>query len=118
MDYLLKFIETVFFHYDCDLNGKIERAESLGVSKTDFIASLRKIHPELSDDTIRLIFKKYTDEWCHCPEKGIQDKNVFYAFIYLTQETLVINDNNPHVKFEHLFRWKEVTELTGETLAV
>lgn len=118
MDYLLKFIETVFFHYDCDLNGKIERAESLGVSETDFIASLRKIHPELSDDTIRLIFKKYTDEWCHCPEKGIQDKNVFYAFIYLTQETLVINDNNPHVKFEHLFRWKEVTELTGETLAV
>lgn len=53
----MKFIETVFFHYDCDLNGKIERAESLGVSETDFIASLRKIHPELSDDTIRLIFK-------------------------------------------------------------
>lgn len=117
MDYLLRFIETAFFYYECDLTDRVIIGGSQCLDFNKYKSAFRKVHPELSDDVIEAIFKKYKDEWCICPDNKITSKNFFYSLAHLAK-MLTVNDGMPQVKFEHLFRWREVTELTGETLIV
>lgn len=117
MDYLLKFIETAFYYYECDLTDSAILGNEQCIDFNNFKSAFRKVHPELSDNVIDIIFRKYKDEWCTCPDKRIKSKNIFYVFAHL-ESILTVNDGMPKVKFEHLFRWREATELTGETLIV
>lgn len=125
MDFLRKFIETAFCFYDCDLTRRIMKANqafgdnALILDKDRFVSTLRRRYPQISDDSIQLIYRKFKDDWCKHPQKTIADKNLFYALIHFTKEVLRTEGNDcPVVLFEQLFKWKEVTEITGETALV
>jgi len=119
MDFLRKFIETVFCFYRCDLLEQIHLYTREIIDKRHFVISLREKHPQLSDDSINLIYKEYTDAWMQPPDDAIRDNNMFYVLIHFCKDALILGrDDNPEVKFEDLFKWREVTELTGETLLV
>ena len=79
MDYLLRFIETAFFYYECDLTDRVIIGGSQCLDFNKYKSAFRKVHPELSDDVIEAIFKKYKDEWCICPDNKITSKNFFYS---------------------------------------
>lgn len=120
MDYLRKFIETAFYCYDIDLTGDIlpVKGECL-VEETPFLRTMQRIHRHLSGDSIRLIYRNYIDEWIKCPDRKIDDKNLFYTLIHFCREMLTMDyDGQPAVRFDNLFKWREVIEQTGETLLV
>lgn len=117
MDYLRKFIETAFYYVDCKFTDRLLPDNEV-IDETTFMQGLRLVHPELSDDIIRLVYKKFCDEWCLCPHVGTTDKNIFNSLLYLVDETLVVNNEMPQIKFEKLFKWRETTELIGETLPI
>ena len=125
MDFLRKFIETAFCYYDCDLTERIMKVnQSLGnntliLDKGRFVSTLRRKHPQISDDSIQLIYRKFRDDWCKHPHKVVEDESLFYTLIHFTNETLhTETDDCPVIRFEQLFKWKEVTETTGETALV
>lgn len=125
MDFLRKFIETAFCLYDCDLTRRIMKANqafgdnALILDKDRFVSTLRRKHPQISDDSIQLIYSKFKDDWCRHPQEKITDRNLFYALIHFTKDVLRIGtDDCPMVRFEQLFKWKEATETTGESALV
>ena len=120
MDYLRKFIETAFYCYDIDLTGVIlpVKGECL-VEEKPFLRTMQRIHRHLSGDSIRLIYRNYIDEWIKCPDRKIDDKNLFYTLIHFCREMMTMDyDGQPAVRFDNLFKWREVIEQTGETLLV
>lgn len=117
MDFLRRFIETAFYHYDSPLcNRTVNVCRNL-LDRRTFQSVMRKAHPELSDDSISLIFKAYKERWAKHPL--FQDKNLFYTLVHFCNQVLSLGTgSSPTVRFEMLFKWKEVTELIGETLPV
>lgn len=92
---------------------------NLIINEANFVSTLRKEHPQVSDDSIQLIYRKFKDDWCKYPHEAITDKNLFYTLIHFTKSVLRNEvDDNPVVRFEQLFKWKEVTETTGESALV
>ena len=121
MDYQRKFILTSFFCYQCSLTDRLDPVPGGDIIDLEsFLASARIVYPQLSDDSINLIFKSYRDTWSLCPDKSITDtRNLFYSLVHFTQEILC-SDRQGHlaVRFEKLFKWREVTEYIGETLPI
>lgn len=125
MDFLRKFIETTFCYYDCNLTERIMKSnQSFGdnafiLDNDRLVLTLRRKHPQISDDSIQLIYRKFKDDWCNHPQKTIIDKNLFYSLIHFAKEVLrTETDDCPIVRFEQLFKWKEVTDITGESALV
>ena len=99
-----------------------EPDDKLMLDEAMFVDEGRIHHPELSDDQLRVVYRIYRDEWSLTPdETGIAEftkgsQHIFNALFLITKELLRYNAGKPRVKFRHLFRWRELTLLTGEDL--
>lgn len=94
-------------------------ANYLILPESEFLDTCRLTHPELSDDQIKMIFNLYQDEWSVFPEDSYRnqpDKTIFNVLYHLSGELLVSNGWEPQVKFKHLFRWREISQLLGEDI--
>lgn len=125
MDFLRKFIETAFCFYNCDLTGRIMNDnqpilnKELIINENTFVSTMRRNHPEMSDDSIKLIYRLFEDKWSKNPNDMVVGQNLFYSLVHFTNAVLRTEVNgSPVIKFEQLFKWKEVTEVTGETVLI
>ena len=125
MDFLRKFIETVFCFYNCDLTGRIMNGnqpisnKDLIINENAFVLTMRRNHPEMSDDSIKLIYKLFEDKWSKNPNDMVIGQNLFYSLVHFAIAVLRTEVNeSPVIQFEQLFKWKEVTEVTGETVLI
>ncbi len=88
------------------------------LSEESFLDETRIHHPEISDDSIRLIYRLGLDDWCRfeyyddTQEKG----NIMRALAFLAKMMLDEINGEPTVRFRNLFRWREITQLLGEDL--
>ena len=83
-----------------------------------FVDEARIHHPELSDETLKLIYRLGIDEWS---KYGYEDQcndqsNLFQILAFLSSQMLEEKDSEPIVHFKDLFRWREITQLLGEDL--
>lgn len=125
MDLIRIFTEVSYFEVAISF-CKVFTAESLENSadylilpESEFLDTCRQKHTELSDDQIRMIFNLYKDEWSIFPDDTYRehpDKTIFNVLYHLSKELLVSNGGEPQVKFKHLFRWREISQLLGEDL--
>lgn len=128
MDLIRIFIDTAFARvarrYLSDRDARTPRFSlgTLAIDEPMFIDQCRIRHPELSDDQIRTIYSLFRDEWSHSPEaieSGSKDEpNIFNVIFRFTERVLRLDFNTPQVRFNHLFRWREVTQMIGEDLPV
>lgn len=93
------------------------------LDETVFLDECRLRHPELSDDQIRTIYSLYRDEWVFLPDQQRDyDENsipnIFNVLFRFAESVLRINGREPQVRFRHLFRWREVTQMIGEDLVI
>lgn len=137
MDLIRIFAGTAFVHVcerylDCRRAGVPAGADELMIDEAMFVDECRRSHPELTDDQIRMIYYIYKDEWSYpCNytfstyNTGRQDgagskpkvnRHIFNVVIHIAQEFLRVIDNKPKVKFHHLFRWRELTQIMGEDI--
>ena len=70
-------------------------------------------HKELSDDQIRMIYGLYRDDWSEPADGSDSEKsgkqNIFNVVCRLSNELFRDMSGIPKVKFQHLFRWREVS---------
>lgn len=87
------------------------------ISEDMFLDETRIHHPELSDDTVRLIYQLGVDDWSHFGYNGVceDNSNLFQVLAYLAHQMLEDKDK-PIVHFKDLFRWREITQILGEDL--
>lgn len=92
------------------------------IDEVMFVDECRLHYKILSDDQIRMIYRLYRDEWSrHINEEIVESNNrgsIFNVLFRLSEELLRIKNNIPLVKFRHLFRWREITQILGEDLIV
>lgn len=86
------------------------------VDKSVFVNAARRIHPELSDDNLGLIYDLFRSEWSYDETSG--RRNVFFCLPSFTLQVLEKIDKQPCVSFRHLFRWQQLSQLVGEDLLV
>lgn len=100
-------------------NNQPISGQALIINERSFVATMRRKHPEMSDDSIELMYKLFKNKWCRNPSNKVLDQNLFYSLVHFAKEVLCTEINgSPVIKFEQLFKWKEVTEVTGETLLI
>lgn len=93
--------------------------EPLILDERMFIDECRIHHKELSDDQIRTIYALSRDEWAHRVEHNYRDNahpNIFNVLIRFAEVVMRDNRGEPLVRFNHLFRWREVTLGIGEDI--
>lgn len=104
-----------------------EIADELMIDEAMFVDECRRSHPELTDDQLRVVYAIYRDEWSypidHTRLNGgtgnmviRANRHIFNVLFLLAHEFLRVTDDLPRVKFHHLFRWRELTQLIGEDL--
>lgn len=83
-----------------------------------FLDEARIYHPQLSDNSLSLIYKLGYDEWCRFGFEAqcSDDLNIFQSLAFLTNQILEERNDIPVVHFKDLFRWREITQLLGEDL--
>lgn len=131
MDLIRIFIDTAFSKvadvFLKEVDALTRKTESLMFNEGMFVDVCRRHHPELSDDQIRMIYHLYKDEWAYTDEELErttidEDHNltpdIFNVIFRFSSEMLRLHNREPLVKFNHLFRWREVTLNIGEDLLV
>ena len=94
MDFLRKFIETAFCFYNCDLIGRVMNGnqpisnKELIINKNTFVSTMRRNHPEMSDDSINLIYRLFEDKWSKNPNNMVISQNLFYSLVHFTNAVL------------------------------
>lgn len=129
MDLIRIFAETAFSRiaerYLGDNNVEpMDFDNGLMFDEAMFVDVCRGYHPELSDDQLRVIYALYRDEWSFPPDHTSLDtakrnkanRHIFNVLFQIAEELLRFCDGKPTVKFRHLFRWRETTQLLGEDL--
>ncbi len=133
MDLIRIFATTAFSYiserYRDDLKKHKERVDfstipgKLMFDQEMFVDECRIRHPELSDDQMRMIYGIYKDEWSirhdihHGPEETNISHSIFNVVFLLADELLRISsEGTPLVRFRHLFRWRELTQILGEDI--
>lgn len=105
-------------------------AGRLMFDETGFVDECRCHNPELSDDQMRMIYRIYRDEWSarldsnrflnlkEKPEIPIiqKGKNIFNAVFRFCGDIFRLQNGQPTVKFNFLFRWRETAQACGEDL--
>lgn len=89
-----------------------------------FVDECRDSYPEFTDDQLRVIYALYRDEWSFPPDEtsathenlNNANRHIFNVLFRLTEEILRVVGDVPKVKFRHLFRWRELSQLMGEDL--
>jgi len=83
-----------------------------------FIDEARIHHPELSDDSLRMIYNVGVDEWSRFgyDSNRLEERNIFQALACLSTQLAEDSHGYPMAHFKHLFRWREVTQTLGEDL--
>lgn len=94
------------------------RESVLPLDINTFIDEARMHHPELSDNSLALIYRLGQDEWCKFgfEAKCSDETNIFQSLAFINEQILDERDGNPIVHFKDIFRWREITQLLGEDL--
>lgn len=125
MDLIRIFAETSFAHISeryCDNSSSAPEfcVKNLMIDESAFVDECRLHHKELSDDQIRMIYGVFRDDWSESCEisdsENPENQNIFNVLFKLSQELLRDVNGIPKVKFQHLFRWREVSQLLGEDI--
>lgn len=125
MDLIRIFAETSFAYISeryCDNYKTAPEFDvaNLMIDEASFVDECRLHHKELSDDQIRMIYGVFRDDWSESCEiadsENPENQNIFNVLFKLSQELLRIVNGIPKVKFQHLFRWREVSQLLGEDI--
>lgn len=100
--------------------------DNLLIDEQLFVDECRLHHGVLSDDQMRMIYGLFRDEWseqfwdignqCIMPSPDDNGKSIFNVLFRLSNGLLRVKDGMPLVKFRHLFRWREITQVLGEDL--
>lgn len=127
MDLIRTFAETAFVRVaeryltsHSDAFGTFP--DKLMIDEPMFVDETRIRHPEFTDDQIRTIYSLYRDSWSYAHHihglSGVNgsNRNIFNVLFLIVNDFLRFNGNIPVVKFKHLFRWRELTQLMGENL--
>lgn len=87
-----------------------------------FVDECRIHHPELSDDQIHTIYSLFEDEWAYHSDdlehNLIYHPNIFNVLFRFSNMVLRMNGCEPQVRFNHLLRWREITQMIGEDLPI
>ncbi len=125
MDLIKTFLETAFCKYEyCEdviytlsrIRSKLPDEQLLLIDEASFVNAVRVEHPELSDDNLRMVYSMFRDRWSRINEEG--RGNVFHSLLAFVNEMIVMWKGMPRVKFNHLFRWYELSQVVGEDLLV
>ena len=122
MDLIRTYCEIAFFKVaerwlsnSSDTSHPFDDENSFVLDEDSFIDEARASHPELSDDQSALIYRLGLDEWSRFglteADKG---GNIMRVIAYLANLLLDEKNGEPIVRFRHLLRWREVTQLLGE----
>ena len=130
MDLIRTFAQTAFSKIAGRYLDALDRGMTLGpvdglmFDEAMFVDECRCTHPELTDDQLRVIYALYRDEWSFPPDEtsltfegsSNANKHIFNVLFRISEEMLRIVGDVPKVKFRHLFRWRELSQLIGEDL--
>lgn len=125
MDLIRIFVETSFADIaERFCNNITDKPEfdmaNLLIDEASFVDECRIHHKELSDDQIRMIYGLYRDDWSEpvdgSDSENPENKNIFNVVCRLSNELLRDMSGIPKVKFQHLFRWREVSQVLGEDI--
>ena len=130
MDLIRIFIDTAFSgisDYFLKEIDSLRDVRNMYIPDEDmFVDICRRSHPELTDDQIRMVYGLYRDEWGFSDEDleryAVDHKfisfrpEIFNVLFRFSKEMIRLNDNEPVVKFNHLFRWRETTLNIGEDI--
>lgn len=105
------------------LSHRIEEPELLSnnefiIPDKLFLDEARVCCPELSDDNLKMIYRLGVDDWSffNMPESNSNQQCIFNVLAQMSSELLICKQGWPMVKFNHLFRWREITQVLGEDL--
>lgn len=119
MDLLRIFLGTAFGNYELSPEPATMSNSRLLIEEEVFLRVVKKSYFNLSDDHIRLVYKLYQDTWCKGRHKDKEEeKCLFNSLNVFTSEVLCLKKGDPVVRFEHLFRWRELTQVIGEDVLI
>lgn len=130
MDLIRTFAQTAFskiadrYLDTLDPGMTVGTVDELMFDESMFVDECRCSHPELTDDQLRVIYALYRDEWSFPPDETSfthenptnANRHIFNVLFRISEEILRIVGDVPKVKFRHLFRWRELSQLMGEDL--
>lgn len=98
--------------------AKFPARASFILDRNSFLDEARISHPEISDDSLSLIYRLGIDEWSRygMEKDDHEEGNIMRVIANLAKSILEEANGIPRVLFRHLFRWREVTQLIGEDL--
>lgn len=99
-------------------NEPITSLDNMLLPKDFFLDEARIHHPELSDDNLKMIYNLGNDDWGYFGLDNIDKDgpNIFRVLACMAMQLCVDSTPFPRVHFKDLFRWREITQLTGEDL--
>ncbi len=131
MDLIRIFIDTAFARVARRYLGEdhvqpfdlpVDNQDRLVLDKSLFVDECRIHHPELTDDQIKTVYSLFTDEWAYDPgdleQQNYSRPNIFNVIFRFSNLMLRMNNREPQVRFNHLLRWREITQKIGEDLPV
>lgn len=126
MDHLRIFIESAFYRAKDCLIRDYGIADYADLSDKEFMGIARKHATNLSDDALRLVFRLYRDDWNHDENKGSfpvhfklpQSSKIFNCIFEASSRVLSYDFHSVRVRFDDLFRWREITRFIGEDVFV
>ena len=84
------------------------------ISKDLFMNYAREYLGNKTDNEINLYFNHLLQHY-HEKQKYEKQKNVFDYLIEFGEKTISLQNNIPHVRFEHVLEWRDVTHLIDQT---
>ncbi len=126
MDHLRIFIDSTFYQASRYLLEKVDNNDFSVITEKQFLACARTSAPSLSDDALRLIHRLSKDNWNHNDSQNDNHNSlqlpagssIFRAIFEIAERLLISDRTTLKVRFQHLFKWRDVTRLIGEDLLV
>ncbi len=126
MDHLRIYIEAAFSRSSRFLTDDPAKMDFSLLDEPSFTAVARQCAPSLSDDALRLIHKLSVNDWNHTDfingkveRLPLPKASLIFRAIFDAAENLLVHDIDwVKVRFQNLFKWREVTRLVGEDLFV
>ena len=114
MDNLRRSIRLLFVDYCTDFVLKQKYSDQY-VNQQKFLEGGFKTFSNYSLDEIQNVYYKLTTDWFYNPYDN-KDTNYFHILNHFTSKTLIEENLEPFVNYEHLLKWRDLSYYAGEDL--
>lgn len=114
MDNLRKAIRLLFTDYCSDFILLVKDQDTY-INVNSFLEKGFRTFSNYSIDEIQNVYQKLDTDWFHDVHQE-KNKNYFHILNHFTSKTLVEQDLEPFVIYEHLLKWRDLSYYIGEDI--